>query len=442
MLLSDFDAITKMKQLLLVIFICIAALGLGNKSFDFWGSTTSVSKLTTSEIESIRNFRRLIQERVAKRKEPRTTTHVVRRGETLASIWQQYGGTHDTALQADKVLKSKAPAARVLRVGDLLSFSRDDSGSLLGFKRLLPDGRVVSLGNISAANDFSVETEEPKIETVERLVTGSITSSVSQSAISAGLSYAIVDDIVDLFSDRIDFSRDIQPGDTFSVLLTDKRVKGVGAVSSTIDAALIRVGGKYFGSIRHVSKDGKATYFNEKGETSGGSFLRYPVQFTKITSVFNKARFHPILKITRRHPAVDFAAPNGTPVRTVADGIVEKAGWSKTAGNMIQIRHDSKYTTVYRHLSKLQVKTGARVSRGQVIGNVGSTGLSTGPHLCFSVFKNGEYTNPLGKELPQIADPKNKISKEVLEVTFNRLKRHQQEMIVAQSELNSSSLRS
>lgn len=426
-----------MKQLLLVIFLCIAALGLGNRSFDFWGSTTNVSKLSASEIESIRNFRKLIQERVAKRKEPRTTTHVVRRGETLASIWEQYGGTHDSVLKADKLLKAQAPSARILKAGDLLSLARDESGSLLGFKRLLPDGRVVSLSN--TANDFSVVTEEPKIETVERLVTGSITSSVSQSAASAGLSYAIVDDLVDLFSDRIDFSRDIQSGDTFSVLLTEKRVKGVGAISSIIEAALIRVNGKYYGTIRQVAKDGKATYFNEKGETSGGFFLRYPVQFTKITSTFNKARFHPILHITRRHPAVDFAAPNGTPVRTVADGVVEKAGWSKTAGNMIQIRHDAKYTTVYRHLSRLQVKTGSKVSRGQVIGNVGSTGLSTGPHLCFSVFKNGEYTNPLGKEVPQLADPTNKVSKEILEVTFNRLKRHQQEMIVAQSELGASS---
>ena len=156
---------------------------------------------------------------------------------------------------------------------------------------------------------------------------------------------------------------------------------------------------------------------------------------TRITSVFNKARFHPILKRTRMHPAIDFAAPHGTTVRTVAQGVVEKAGWAGSAGNMVQIRHDSRYTTVYRHLSKVSVKKGQKVGKGDTIGRVGSTGLSTGPHLCFSVFKNGKYIDPLGKEVPKILEGDEKLSPKVVEVALERLKTHRNMMVLAQSEL-------
>jgi murein DD-endopeptidase MepM/ murein hydrolase activator NlpD len=157
--------------------------------------------------------------------------------------------------------------------------------------------------------------------------------------------------------------------------------------------------------VRYVAKDGAVRYFDEKGEMPTKSFLRYPVQFTRISSVFTHARFHPVLKISRPHNGVDFAAPIGTPVRTVGDGVVTFAGWNNGGGNMIRIAHDSRYTTEYMHLSKIAqgVKTGVRVARGSVIGALGNTGLSSGPHLHFGLFDRGSYVDPMKAKIIQSA---------------------------------------
>ena len=157
--------------------------------------------------------------------------------------------------------------------------------------------------------------------------------------------------------------------------------------------------------VRDVAADGTVRYFDERGEMPTKSFLRYPVQFTRISSVFTHARFHPVLKVSRPHNGVDFAAPVGTPVRTVGDGVVLFAGWNKSGGNMIKIAHDSRYTTEYMHLSKIStsVKKGSRVSRGSVIGALGNTGLSSGPHLHFGLFDKGNYVDPMKAKIIQAA---------------------------------------
>lgn len=392
------------------------------------------SPIETSNIVDIDHFkvaralRKSIKEKLDR---PRPISHIVAKGETLAAILPKYGGDKSDALSIDSSLREIDRSLAILRVGDSISITRV-KGELTEIKRNLPDGRVVT---VDIKNDHLVSVVEPKVEVVERLITGSIVTTLADAAERASLSFDVVDQLVDIFSDRVNFTRDIQPGDTFSVIVTEKRIQGVGSVVDSIDAALLSVNGSLYGAVRHIGKDGKARYYNERGETQGGQFLRYPVQFTRITSVFNKARFHPILKRTRIHPAVDFAAPNGTTVRTVAQGVVEKAGWAGSAGNMVQIRHDSRYTTVYRHLSKVSVKKGQKVGKGDTIGRVGSTGLSTGPHLCFSVFKNGKYVDPLGKEVPKILEGDEKLSPKVVEVALERLRTHRNMMVLAQSEL-------
>lgn len=392
------------------------------------------SPIQTSKIVDLDHYKvaRALRKSIKEKMDnPRPISHTVSSGETLAAIFPRYGGTKNDALAVDNSLREIDRSFALLRVGDTVSITRV-KGRITQLRRNLSDGRIVT---VDLQEKPIVSVVEPKVERVERLVTGSIVTTLADAASRASLSFDVVDRIVDIFSDRINFTRDIHPGDTFSVILTERRVQGVGSFVESIDAALISVNGKLFGAVRHVGKDGKVRYYNEKGETQGGQFLRYPLQFTKITSVFNRARFHPILKTTRVHPAVDFAAPYGTPVRTVADGVVEKAGWAGSAGNMIQIRHDSRYTTVYRHLSSVGVKEGQRVKKGDLIGRVGSTGLSTGPHLCFSVFKNGSYIDPLGKDVPRILEDSEMIPPKVLQVALERLKTHREMMVLAQNEL-------
>jgi murein DD-endopeptidase MepM/ murein hydrolase activator NlpD len=182
-----------------------------------------------------------------------------------------------------------------------------------------------------------------------------------------------------------------------------------------------------FAVVRDVASDGTVRYFDEKGEMPTKAFLRYPVQFTRIGSMFSHARFHPVLKISRPHHGVDFSAPIGTPVRTVGDGTVVFSGYTPSTGYMVRIAHSSQYTTEYMHLSKISsdAKKGARVSRGSVIGALGNTGLSTGPHLHFGLFDRGKYVDPMKAKVIQVA-PAIKAPKAVLAAIAEMKKTHKE----------------
>ncbi|MFN9068710.1 MAG: M23 family metallopeptidase, partial [Bdellovibrionales bacterium] len=147
-------------------------------------------------------------------------------------------------------------------------------------------------------------------------------------------------------------------------------------------------------------------YFSPEGESLRRMFLKSPIQFGRITSGFSKKRFHPILQVNRPHLGVDYAAPTGTPVRAVGDGVIDFSGWSGGGGNVIKIRHNSIYQTAYKHLSGYAkgIRRGSRVKQGQIIGFVGSTGLSTAPHLHFEFYQSGRFVDPVGKKFPS-ADP-------------------------------------
>ena len=243
--------------------------------------------------------------------------------------------------------------------------------------------------------------------TKERIVVGSIDSSFAASASKQGLSYDMIDDLVDIFSDRVSFHRDFQKGDRFTLIFHEHEVKdGSKTVPGPILGAALEVKGQHLLALRYVGVDGKARYFNEKGEEIGNTFLRFPLKFSKISSYFSTARFHPVLKIKRPHNGVDFSAPVGTPVRSVASGVVEFAGRKGGHGIIVEIRHSDRFTTGYSHLSSiaLGLKRGSKVNKGDVIGEVGMTGLATGPHLHFSLYDKGVYVDPLRTDLPLADD--------------------------------------
>lgn len=261
-----------------------------------------------------------------------------------------------------------------------------------------------------------LEYEEGKITTrketlpttlVWRVVGGQITRSLYTAALKAGVPLRIVDEMADMDWD-LNFSSDLKSGDTFKVIFEEIQQDGAPVKYGGVLAAEIVNNGKT--STLFSLPRGKGQSPSESGVAassakthSGQRFLRYPVRFTRISSVFTKARFHPILKRKRPHNGVDFAAPRGTPVRAVADGKITTAGWVGGFGRLIRIDHPGPYMTEYAHLNRIAkgIKTGNSVKRGQVIGTVGSTGLATGPHLHFGLFRNGRYINPLSKDLPR-----------------------------------------
>jgi murein DD-endopeptidase MepM/ murein hydrolase activator NlpD len=210
--------------------------------------------------------------------------------------------------------------------------------------------------------------------------------------------FSLVDDFVDLFSNRVEFTKDIQPGDSFTVIYEDRVSEdGERLAPGAIKAASIQLSGKMLAVVRDVSKDGTVRYFDEKGSMPTKAFLRYPLKYSRISSMFAFSRFHPVLKISRPHNGVDFAAPLGTPVRTVGDGVVVQAGYGPSTGNVVRIKHNDRYTTEYMHLNSISktLRKGSRVGRGDVIGTVGRTGLASGVHLHFGLFDKGKYVDPM-----------------------------------------------
>lgn len=253
---------------------------------------------------------------------------------------------------------------------------------------------------------FTVCTEPIEYMTMMAAVHGTITSNLFQSVTDTGESAGLAMSLADIFAWEINFIRDIQPGDSFSLIVEkryrDGEFKGYGKIHAAI---FVNKGSEYEGYLFH-DPDGRQEYFTSSGDSVKRAFLKAPLSFTRISSTFTNARLHPIHKVWRAHPGIDYAAPTGTPVKAVGNGTVTFVGWGKGAGNYIALRHNNGYETMYLHLSRFDARTkkGATVNQGDVIGYVGSTGDSTGPHLDFRMKKNSVYVNPLTELTPR-SDP-------------------------------------
>jgi murein DD-endopeptidase MepM/ murein hydrolase activator NlpD len=249
-------------------------------------------------------------------------------------------------------------------------------------------------------DSIEVSYHQKKIDTVKTAVAGIIDQSLWVTMTEAGADPLLIHSLSEVFAWQVDFYR-IQKGDRFKViyeqLYVDKEEAGIGKIL-----------GAYF---NHHEEDYYAVYFNqgsgisyfdEKGQSLQKQFLRSPLRYKRISSRYTRRRYHPVLKRYKAHLGTDYAAPTGTPIRSVGDGIVEEARYSKYNGNYVKIRHNSVYSTQYLHMSKFGrgIKSGVRVTQGQVIGYVGSTGLANGPHLCFRFWKNGQQVDALRIKLP------------------------------------------
>jgi murein DD-endopeptidase MepM/ murein hydrolase activator NlpD len=203
-------------------------------------------------------------------------------------------------------------------------------------------------------------------------------------------------ELADIFGGEIDFNSELQPGDRFD--LTFEKVYREGKFSSYGDvlAAEFASGGRVLKAIRYTLPGGKPAYYDDRGRSLKRLFLKSPLKFgAPVTSGFSRARMHPILRVLRPHLGVDYGAPAGSPVVSVANGVVVSAGWSGEGGRMVHIRHADGYETFYMHLSSMAVHAGQHVGQGDLIGRVGMTGLATGPHLDYRVRKRGVPLNPL-----------------------------------------------
>ncbi|MDR1695849.1 MAG: peptidoglycan DD-metalloendopeptidase family protein [Endomicrobium sp.] len=263
------------------------------------------------------------------------------------------------------------------------------SSDFYSLKRF-PDGSIVS-GKKTLPSSF---------QTIKS--SGTIESSLWESMSAAGVPAAIIVDFADIFAWQMDFLTDTRKGDEFKIVYRiGTLVKTNVRTEAQILAAEYKTASKTYDAFYYKAKDG---YFDKDGKSVKSAFLKAPLQFRRISSHFTTRRFHPVLKYVRAHLGIDYAAPSGTPISSIGDGTVVKSQRNGGFGHYVEIKHSNGYASCYGHLSKYGrgIRRGARVRQGQIIGYVGSTGVSTGPHLDFRIKKNGKFFNYLTMKQPPV----------------------------------------
>lgn len=285
----------------------------------------------------------------------------------------------------------------------------------------------------SCQSPYKAWVYEKPVTVESRYADVTIESSLWVDMRAAGVSPLLIVSLSDIYAWTVDFFA-LQKGDRFRVMYEEKVCDGETIAVDTVRYAIFSHGGEDFPMVMFNQGDGGNLWWNDKGESMRKAFLKAPLNYSRISSGFSYARRHPVTRKVRPHTGVDYAAPKGTPVMTIGDGVVTSVKYEGAGGNTVRIRHNSVYSTAYLHLSRYAkgLKVGQRVRQGEVIGYVGSTGRSTGPHLDFRVWKNGTPINPLKMDSPP-AEPVKESNRPAFEAA-HRSYRAKMDTILAQSE--------
>jgi murein DD-endopeptidase MepM/ murein hydrolase activator NlpD len=329
----------------------------------------------------------------------------VRPGETLEAAVRRTGVGKDEARQAVSMMGKafdtvNIKAGMAFQAAVAKPLGEQGSAKLVGLSmRIGPASALILSRAVDGA--LHVNKMEEKVIDQTTVAAGKMGTSLFVSAQKAGATPELTAQVVKLFSHKLDFSRDIQPGDEFSMVF-DRKVTPSGRTISAGDLLFAEIKAKG-GATRLYRFQGagmaEAQYFDEFGKNVRSLLLRTPLETVRVTSSFGM-REHPILGFTRMHMGIDFGAPSGTPVFAAGDGVVERADWTGGYGRWLQIKHAGGYETGYGHLSRWAVKAGQTVHQGQVVAYVGSTGLSTGPHLHYEIMVQGKKVNPSAFKAP------------------------------------------
>lgn len=325
----------------------------------------------------------------------------IKKGDFFGSIMEDFGVGPN---QVQRVLKASEGVfdVRKIKLGSQFEILRekDSTGTAAFFVYELDN---LSYAVVSLKDSLYARIYEKEVVPVRKKAAVTISTSLWNDVQKAGIPVMMALKLSDVYDCTIDFFG-LQAGDSFEVMYDELTHNGEYMGLGKIYYAEFTHAGKVYNAIRFNAGEKSGQFWNEKGESMKKAFLKAPLNFTRISSRFTYARKHPVLRIVRPHTGVDYAAPSGTPVVALGDGVVTHRGWAGGGGNTIKIKHPGNYVTSYMHLRGYAkgIKVGSRVSRGELIGYVGSTGLSTGPHLDFRVYKNGKPIDPLKMESPSV----------------------------------------
>jgi len=313
-------------------------------------------------------------------------------GQNFVAALQKFGLSAEDAASASAAAQH-AFNLRQVRAGNTITVNRSVDGDLREIDYKIDADRMLKI--TPAQSGFAAEVQEIPSKIEVAAVSGQIDDSLFNAVEQAGESAELAMHLAQIFGYDLDFYTDPRKGDTFRVVLEKRKYsKGQFAGYGKIFAAEYNNGGKKYQALLFHDERGRLAYYNADGKSLQKVFLRSPLKFSApVTSHFSRARFHPILKTVRAHMGTDYGAPVGTPVQAIGSGRVVFAGAKSGEGNMVQIAHPNGYETMYLHLSRMFVRIGEHIEIGKTIGLVGSTGLSTGPHLDFRILQRGHYKN-------------------------------------------------
>lgn len=328
----------------------------------------------------------------------------VGRGDTLMKMLVNAGVERGESQEIVTAL-NRLYDPRKMQLGQemMLTFTREDDGMKIASLAFAPSVERNVAVKRTADGDFKAEQVLVPLQQVRAKASGTIDDSLFMAARRAGVPMPVLSEFIKLFSYDVDFQREIKVGDKFEVMF-DRKVdpSGKAAKEGDILYASMTLSGQSLRYWRYSPSDSKEPeYFNEKGQSIRKALLRTPIDGARLTSGFGM-RSHPILGYTTQHQGVDFGAPIGTPIQAAGDGTVEMAGWNGAYGKYVRVKHNGTFATAYAHMSTFaaDLKPGQRVRQGQIIGYVGTTGRSTGPHLHYEVHRDGRQIDPLSVRFP------------------------------------------
>jgi murein DD-endopeptidase MepM/ murein hydrolase activator NlpD len=327
----------------------------------------------------------------------------VRPNQTLGNLLSQYSLPQGAQSGIIEIPRDVFDLRKVRAGNKYVLFLENDSVRTLRY--FIYEHTMTDYYKIHFAEDSVIaERGRKKVDIVRQKIRGKIETSLWNAMVDAGSNPMLANDLSDIYAWSIDFFG-LQPGDSFSVVCNEEFVDTISLGCNKILAAYFSHANTDFYAIPFIQQ-GVESYYDLEGNSLRKAFLKAPLKFNRISSRFSNSRLHPVLKIRRPHHGVDYAAPSGTPVYAIGDGKVIKAsfGYNRGGGNMIKIRHNGTYSTAYLHLKGFAsgIKSGVYVKQGDLIGYVGSTGLSTGPHLDFRFYKNNQAIDPLKVKAPPV----------------------------------------
>lgn len=336
----------------------------------------------------------------------------IKRNQNLSHILIKYGVSARTI---DKIAKTKKQFdVRQIRSGNKYKILQSKD-SLSTAEYFVYEHTLVDYVVIKLRDSVSIYTDEKPTEIRRNMASGTVNSNLWDAMVDNHINPMMSIELSEIYAWSIDFF-ELKKGDKFFVVYEERFLDSVSVGIEKIHAALFNHQNKDFYAIYFIQNE-RGSYFDDDGNSLKRAFLKAPLKYNRISSRFTKNRYHPVLKIYRPHSGIDYAAPAGTPVYSVGEGFIIKKGYQKKgAGNYIKIKHNSVYTTQYAHLKGFAkgLKVGDPITQGQLIGYVGSTGYSTGPHLDFRFFKNGKAVDPLKVDAPPV-EPIKKVNKEEFE---------------------------